>query len=133
MTENQQNEPGLGDELRDLGKNLSDFLRAAWATEERKRFQQDVESSLNDLGATINKAASDFSTSETGQRLKTDIDGIRQKVESSEVSNRARNELLEALKRVNVELTKAVDKWESSTASREPQSGAENPVDGSDA
>ena len=34
MTENQPNEPNLGDELRNLGKNLSEFLRAAWASEE---------------------------------------------------------------------------------------------------
>ncbi len=133
MSENQQNEAGLGDELRDLGKNLSDFLRAAWASEERKRFQQDVESSLNDLGTTINKAANDFSTSDTGQRLKSDISGIRQKVESGEVPNRARKELLEALKRVNIELTRAVDKWGPSSSEKDSQSGPDDSPAGKDA
>ena len=111
MSENQQKEPDLGDELRNLGKNLSDFLRVAWASEERKHFQKDVESSLSELGATINKAANDFSTSDTGQRLKSDFHDIRHQVETGEMQSKARKELLEALKRANAELTKAANKW----------------------
>jgi hypothetical protein len=111
MSENQSNEPDLGDELRNLGKNLSDFLRAAWASEERRQVQKDVESSLNDLGATINKAANEFSSSDTGQRLKASFEDIRQRVETSEVQTRARKEFVEALKKANAELTKAANKW----------------------
>ncbi len=119
MSENQPNEPDLGDELRNLGKNLSDFLRAAWASEERKRVQTDIESSLSELGKTIDKAANDFSSSETGQRFKADVKDFKKRVETGEVSEKARTELLSVLKRVNQELTKAADKWGGS----QPPSG----------
>ena len=144
MTENPQNEPDLGDELRSLGKNLSDFLRAAWASEERKRVQQDIESSLADLGKTIDKAANefsasetgqhlksdihkavnDFSTSETGQRLKSDVQDFHKRVQTGEVQQKARSELLDALKKVNQELTKAANKWgEPAPSAGQPPSG----------
>ena len=125
MSENQPNEPDLGDELRNLGKNLSDFLRAAWASEERKRVQQDIESSLSELGKTIDKAANDFSASETGQRVKSDVQDFKKRVETGEVQDKARTEMLAVLKRVNQELTKAADKWGtgSSPASGEASGG----------
>ncbi len=111
MSEIPPNEPDLGEELRNLGKSLDNFLRAAWASEERKRVQQDIESSLNELGKTINQAANEFSASETGQRLKSDIHDLRHRMETGEVQQKARTELVEALKKVNRELTKAADKW----------------------
>jgi hypothetical protein len=124
MSENPPNEPDLGDELRSLGKNLSDFLRAAWASEERKRVQQDIESSLTELGKTIDKAANDFSASETGQRMKADMHDFSKRVQTGEVQQKARSELLEALKKVNQELTKAANKWgEPSPASSQKTSG----------
>ncbi len=124
MSETPPTEPDLGDELHNLGKTLSDFLRAAWASEERKRVQQDLESSLSELGKTIDKAANDFSASETGQRLKSDIHDFSQRVETGEVQQKARRELLEALKKVNQELTKAANKWgETPPASPETPPG----------
>ena len=111
MTENQSNEPNLGDELRNLAKNLSEFLRTAWSSEERKKVQKDLETSLSELGATINKAANNFSESETKQRMKSDLNDFRKRVETGEVQDKARQELLATLKRVNEELTKAANRW----------------------
>ena len=149
MSEIPPTEPDLGDELRSLGKNLSDFLRAAWASEERKRVQQDIESSLSELGKTIDKAANDFSASETGQRLKTDIhkaasdfatsetgqrlksdvQDLHKRVQTGEVQQKARTELLEALKKVNQELTKAANKW-GEPSSPPAQAAPGEPVEG---
>jgi hypothetical protein len=117
MSEDPTNETSIGDELRNLGKSLSDFLRTAWASEERKRVQQDIESSLSELGATINKTANDFSASETGRRMKADIHDFRQRVETGEVQEKARREFLDVLKKVNQELTKAANKWEAASTS----------------
>ena len=117
MTEEPTHEPGISDELRNLGKSLSDFLRTAWASEERKRVQQDIEFSLSELGSTINKTANDFSASETGQRMKSDIHDFRQRVETGEMQDKARHEFLDVLKKVNQELTKAANKWESASTS----------------
>jgi hypothetical protein len=127
MSETPPIEPDLGDELRNLGKNLSDFLRAAWASEERKRVQQDIESSLSELGKTIDKAANDFSASETGQRLKSDIHDFHKRVETGEVEQKTRSELVEALKKVNQELTKAANKWGATPSSSSQTTPGEAP------
>jgi hypothetical protein len=122
MTDNQPNQPNqpneanLSDELRKLGQSLSEFLRTAWASEERKKVQKDLETSLSELGTTINKAANEFSESKTGQQMKADLKDLKTRFENGQVQDKSRQELLAALKRVNEELTKAANRWGPTSA-----------------
>ena len=125
MTENPSTEPDLGDELRALGKSLSDLLHAMWASEERKKVQKDIETGMNELGSTISKAASDFSESKTGQQMKADLQDLKQRFETGQVQDKARQELLAALKRANAELTRAANRW--GPASTDAPSAADQP------
>jgi hypothetical protein len=104
----------IGDELRALGDNLIAALREAWGTPERQRLQNEIETGLADLGSSLKKAAADFETSPTGQRLKADIDDFGERVRSGEVESKLRSELLEALRAVNSELEKAAARLEKS-------------------
>jgi hypothetical protein len=104
----------IGNELRALGDNLIATLREAWGTPERQRLQGEIETGLADLGSSLKKAAADFETSPTGQRLKADIDDFGERVRSGEVESKLRSELLEALRAVNIELEKAAARLEKS-------------------
>jgi hypothetical protein len=104
----------IGNELRALGDNLIATLREAWGTPERQRLQSEIETGLADLGSSLKKAAADFETSPTGQRLKADIDDFGERVRSGEVESKLRSELLEALRAVNIELEKAAARLEKS-------------------
>jgi hypothetical protein len=104
----------IGNELRALGDNLIATLREAWGTPERQRLQSEIETGLADLGSSLKKAAADFETSPTGQRLKADIDDFGERVRSGEVESKLRSELLEVLRAVNRELENAAARLEKS-------------------
>jgi uncharacterized coiled-coil DUF342 family protein len=116
MTESNESESNLADEIKSLGKNLNDLMKAAWASQERQNLQNDLEKSLLELGETIKNTANEFSQGETGQRLKSDLHEIHKKFESGELQSQARSELLNALKKANEELQKATGHWTTNNA-----------------
>jgi hypothetical protein len=107
MTEPRPSFEELGDELRSLGANLRQVLQAAWESDERRRAQEDIERGLDDLARTLRTAGQEFAASPTGQRLRDDVRDLHERLRSSEVDARVREELLAALRRVNEELGKA--------------------------
>lgn len=121
MTENPSHENDFGEELHEFGKNLSDFLRTAWASEERKKFQKDLESTISGLGVSIDQAAENFSKSDTGKQMKEDLQDLKEGFKTGETQEKARREVLEALKKMNEELTKAKEKWNSASSSSTSQ------------
>jgi len=111
MSEPRSSYDELGDELRALGANLRAMLHAAWESDERKRAQQEIETGLEDLARTLKSAGQEFSASPTGQRLKADVHDLHERLRTSQVDVRVREELVAALRRVNDELDKAARAW----------------------
>jgi len=107
MTDAPETEGSLAAEFQNLGKNLKDALRAAWEGEDRKKLHQEIETGLMALGKALNEAATEFSESPTGQRLKAESEELRERLRSGEIASRTRDELLALLRRINAELEKA--------------------------
>ena len=110
MSENPQNDASLADAFRQLGENLVQTLRTVWDTPERKKLQQEVEESLVDLSATVKNELDSFNESPTGQRLKADMEDLRERVRSGETESQVRQEILKAIQLVNTELEKAASR-----------------------
>jgi transcriptional/translational regulatory protein YebC/TACO1 len=127
MSETEKREDVLADEFRNLGKNLTEVMRAAWESPERKNMQAEIEAGLNDLGKSIDKEISSFRQSPSGQRLKSDVEDLNQRIRSGEVTIRAREELLAALKRANDELQKVISHWEGAGDRQEVPGSPEEP------
>jgi len=113
MSETEKREDVLADEFRNLGKNLTEVMRAAWESPERKNMQAEIEAGLDELGKSLNHEVSSFRQSPSGQRLKADMEDLNQRIRSGEVTSRARDELLAALKRANAELQNFISRWGS--------------------
>lgn len=131
MTDNPSNstpEGNLAAEFRQLAKSLVDVMQAAWDQPERKRLQQEVVNGLNELGTTLKDETRKFSESPTGQRLKTDVGNIGQRVQSGEVEARVRQELLNALRIANEQIQQAADRLNERGT---PDLKAYRPVSGS--
>lgn len=111
MTDQETPRSEMADELRSLGKNLESFLRTMWESEERKKVQQDIQESATRVGASLNEAANQFAESEAGQQLKASVEDIHQRIESGELREKARTEMLGVLKWVNAELGKAIERY----------------------
>ena len=114
----------IADELRTLGKNLKDALQSVWESDERKKLEDEIRAGLADLGVTLSEAAGDFKRSQAGQQLKEDIHDFRRRVHSGEVSTKVHDELINALRMANTELSKM-----SSKRSETPASSAESDPD----
>ncbi len=121
MTDPERQKSELADELRNLGKNLEDFIKALWESEERKKVQANIEDSATQVSASLNKAAREFSEGDTGQRLKLDVQDIQRRFESGELQDKARTEMLNVLKWVNTELDKVSSRYSSSQPESKPE------------
>src|SRR4030042_2982447 len=108
--ENKSPNEDIGEQLKELGKNLREALVTAWESEERRKLQQEIEVGLANLRDSLNEAAKDFSGSDTGQNLKEDVQDLRERWRSGEVGSKVRTEITEALRTVNDELQKATRK-----------------------
>ena len=110
MNEAPKPEDNLTDEFRSLGRNLLGTLQAAWDRPERKNLQQEIENGLSELVNTFKNEAGNIANSSTGQKVKTEAEDLRQRVQSAEVDTAIRSELLKALQTVNAELKKAASR-----------------------
>lgn len=119
MAETERTEGSLVEEFRKLGKNLADVLNSAWESPERKQLQQEIGEGLSDLAVTIRQEVQVFQESPTGQRVREEVEDIRQRIRSGEVEAQVRGDLISALQRINQELGKAASRW--NTAQEEPE------------
>lgn len=101
--------PGIGDEFYTLGQNLSDLLRAAWDNPERRRIQEEIEGGLNEFANLLKNEADSFTESPTGQRLKSDIGEINERLQNTETRNVIRGEVLNIMQKANSELRNVID------------------------
>jgi len=126
MNETPKPETDIADEFRALGENLVKTLRAAWESPERKKLEQEIEAGLTELASTLKVEAATFKDSEAGQRLRSDFDDLRQRVHSGEAAEKARDELIKALRLVNAELEKTFASW-GSTESKDKENEKPSP------
>lgn len=132
MSEEKPPEANLGDEFRNLGKNLVEALRGVWDSPERKRLTEELDSNLTELSTTLRKELDSFNDSPTGQRLKEDVDTLHGKVRSELNDSKVKDELLAALRTANNELSKVVARWSGSSQDRDatqaPPAGEDDPA-----
>lgn len=112
MNNTPHEEGDLAEEFRQLGKNLVDTLRMAWDSPERKKLQDEIESGLVEVAASLKKEADEFSTTAPGQHIKQEFDDLHRRWESGETETKARQELMNAIRLANSELQKWSDKWQ---------------------
>jgi hypothetical protein len=124
MSETPEKDQTIADEFRNLGMNLVNTMRSAWESPERKKFQQEIEDGLSALASTIRMEASTFSDSPTGQRLKTDLNDLQERMRTGEVETKAREEIIKALKIINTELEKVSVKWNAPSSEGANQEAA---------
>ena len=127
MSENKPPENDIAEEFRNLGKNLAGAMRTAWESPERKKFQQEIEDGINAMGTTLRKEFENFIESPTGQRLRSDVEGLGEHIRTSEAQQRAQEELLAALKRANVEIQRATQRWDASKNAQQDSSEKPGP------
>jgi len=100
-------EGDLSAELRELGHNLKAAAKTAWESEESRRLQQEIKNGLVALEAGLREASGELSSTETRQRVRTEVHEMGQRFRSGQVETQLRSDLMAALRTVNAELKKA--------------------------
>jgi hypothetical protein len=116
MTNPSQPSSDLFDELFTLGNNLTRLARAAWDSPERRKLQGELETALNDLTNTLNRAGMEFTVSPTGQRIYAELQSVRERIRKGGLEAAAYEETMSILQRLNTELTRAAEKMKPSDA-----------------
>jgi hypothetical protein len=111
MSEKTPPEGDLRDEFHNLSQNLKNIINTAWESEERKKVQSDIHTGLDDLSNAITKMIDEFQASEVGKQVVQEVDDFGERLRSGEVRDQAREGILSALKKMNIELEKASDKF----------------------
>lgn len=125
MGDKSRSDGEMREAFRELGDNLSALIRAGWQSEERRQVQREIEKGLEELAATLQRAAEDFAEGETGQQLKKDLESLQERAHAEEWGERARQELLRVLSAINQELDSKRREW---SEGEDPDSSEESPT-----
>ncbi len=103
-------ERNFRNEFDNLGKNILKGIRSAWDHPERKRIEEEIVSSLSELGDNIKNEAETIIDSQTGQAMKTELKELGDRIKDKNTHKKVRSELINILNKANKELEKAIDK-----------------------
>jgi gas vesicle protein len=121
----EQTPENLASEFQNLGDNLKKMFLGAWESEQRKNLQKEIEEGLAGLGNSLKQTANEIQESETGQRVKSEAEDLRDRVRSGEVETKIRSDLQSVLHNLNKELEKVIRTAPPSEESGEEEAGDE--------
>ena len=125
----ERREEGLSEAFRRLGENLVETIKAAHESPEARKLRSEVEEGLGELRMAINQASEEFQASPTHQRLKEDVEQFADRVQSGELAEKTRQELLHVLDLVNRELKGVREGWSAGEPQAPKQEdGGQDPV-----
>jgi hypothetical protein len=127
MSDETPNEDNLSQEFEALGKNLIGAIQSAWEAPESKRLRDDMSSGLGDLVSTLKREADNLAAHPATQQIKNDVSHLGEKMKAPEAQAAIRHEVFGALKAVNSELQKLIDRWTTADAGTEESTGETPP------
>jgi hypothetical protein len=104
----------VGRQFTLLGETISDAFRASWSDPENRRRMQAMQGDLQNMVKEVDRAVRDSANSPQAQRAKAEAQraGDTLRTAGEETAQEVRPRLLAALKQVNEELRKLVDRME---------------------
>lgn len=105
----QTSTPSLEQELRRLGENLANLLRAAWESDERKAIEREISERLEGLNRKLNEATEKM-------RLSERLQDAWQMVHGPQILREVEAGLAETLRRLNEELARRAAPAHETTA-----------------
>lgn len=106
-----QPEPGIEDELRNLGRRFADVLHAAWRSEERRKVETEMRDSMKRFSDEMERLFERTRESPTGERVRNKFGEARGRAAESEAARRTRETVAQALHRMSEELARLADRF----------------------
>ena len=99
----------LRHEFRELGINLKELVHTAWKHDERKRIQNEIEEGLTELQTSLEALVSEFRSSPAAEKIQAQTKQLSEAADAGELELRVKQEFGGALRRMNIEIQKAID------------------------
>jgi hypothetical protein len=103
--------PDVAEELREFGKQFADTIRTAWNSAERQRLDTDLLDGMRSFADEVDKAIQEIKKSPAADRVKTEATQVREKVQTSDVGNKARTGVAQGLQVLSEQLAKLAERF----------------------
>ena len=123
----EQGQTDVVDELRNLGQQFGETIRAAWYSEERRQFESEMREGVQTFTGEVGKAIDEILASDPAQKAKSEAADFKNKAESGDLAQKTRSSLSQGLKRFSEELAKMADSFTPSE--KEPPAEEEGPAE----
>ena len=117
----------VADALRDLGRQFAETIQTAWNSQERKEFESEVREGVRRFGDEVNKVFTEARQSPTAKKVKEEAAEVRTRVESGEVTRKARGGLADGLHWLSQELARLADQF--TPTEKQPEATDERPTE----
>ena len=111
VTKAEAQNPDVAEELREFGKQFADTIRSAWNSAERQRLETELRDGMRSFADEVDKAIQEIRKSPAAERVKTEAINVREKVESSDVGNKARPGVASGLQVLSEQLAKLAERF----------------------
>ena len=111
VTKAEAQNPDVAEELREFGKQFADTIRSAWNSAERQRLETELRDGMRSFADEVDKAIKEIRKSPAAERVKTEAINVREKVESSDVGNKARSGVASGLQVLSEQLAKLAERF----------------------
>lgn len=113
MEETPKPEKNIAEELRALGDNLKNMLQTAWESEEAQKIKDEISTGLSEINKAANEAVEDIASGKTGQRIKEEAAEVRERVQTGELKDQLRSDILKVLDTINAEIETTLNSWKT--------------------
>jgi hypothetical protein len=103
--------PDVTSELREFGRQFADTIRSAWNSAERQRLETELRDGMRSFADEVDKAIQEIKKSPAADRVKTEAVHVREKVQGSDVSHKARAGVAQGLQSLSEQLAKLAERF----------------------
>jgi hypothetical protein len=98
-------------ELRNLGRQLAETFKTAWASEERKKVEGEIRQGVKTFVDEMDKAIREVKKSPAAQKMREEAVEIKTRAESGELSQKTKANMAQGLRWLSEELEKLANQF----------------------
>lgn len=117
----------LSDELKRLGEQLGETVKAAWESDVSRNIQRQLSEGLEQMAQELNRASQRAAESEEAERLKAQARRVADTARESDIGRELREGLVTGLREMNRALDRAIERMRKEGGAGEPPAGNEPP------
>lgn len=111
VTKEQARRIDIAAELKSLGRQFAETLETAWQSEERQRVEAQVREGMKSFANEVDNVIREIKESPAAGRVKEEATGVKSRVETGEVSRKARAGIVQGLRWLSEELDKLAEQF----------------------